>query len=174
MKRVIFSVLLLALILAVAGCGAISTGENAAEQAGEIADFTVPSGFSPEFGMNAADMLMFGYNHTDQRSHIFLMQIPESSDITAEELEQRMRDALASSQGQNSPEVVDGEEVSLMILGQEVTGVIGRGTSSTDDQTYRILTVPFTGKGGLAMLIYQRPESSWDQAEVDAFIASFN
>jgi hypothetical protein len=37
----------------------------------------------------------------------------------------------------------------------------------------RILTVPFTGDGGPALLMYQAPETAWDQAEVDAFIASF-
>jgi hypothetical protein len=33
--------------------------------------------------------------------------------------------------------------------------------------------VPFTGDGGPALLLFQTDEASWDQAVVDAFIASF-
>ena len=173
MKRFFLMSLLLIAALLVAGCGMISTGEDAAAQAGEIADFTVPAGFTPEFGMNVADVLMLGYNHSDERSHIFLMQAPESANITAEEMEQQLRESLASAQGQDRPEIVDREEVPLTILGQDVTGIVGTGTDSTENEGYRVLTVPFIGKGGPAVLIFERPEASWDQAEVDAFIASF-
>jgi hypothetical protein len=173
MKRTFTLILLSIIALALAGCGMISTGEEAAEQAGEIADFTVPDGFSPGFSMNLAGSTMVGYDHSDGRSHIFLMQAPDSAGITAEELEQQMRDAIASSQGQSPTEVVESEEVALTILGQDVTGVMGRGTSSEDNADYRVLTVPFAGKGGPAILIIERPEASWDQAEVDTFIASF-
>jgi hypothetical protein len=123
--------------------------------------------------MDVADMLMIGYDHSDGRSHIFLMQAPASANITVEEMERQMRDAIASSQGQNPAEVVESEEVQLTILGQDVTGIMGQGTRSEDNADYRILTVPFTGRGGPTLLIIERPEASWDQAEVDAFIASF-
>jgi hypothetical protein len=173
MKRYLTLILFSILALTLAGCGLVSTGEEAAEQAGEIADYTVPEGFRPSFSMDVADMLMIGYDHSDGRSHIFLMQAPASANITAEEMEQQMQDAIASSQGQGATEVVESEEVQLTILGQDVTGAMGRGTSSEDNADYRVLTVPFAGKGGPAILIIERPEANWDQAEVDAFIASF-
>jgi hypothetical protein len=172
-KRYLTLILFSIVALALAGCGMVSTGEEAAEQAGEIADYTVPEGFTPSFSMDVAGMLMIGYDYSDGNSHIFLMQAPTSANITAEEMEQQMQAAIASSQGQGTTEVIESEEVPLTILGQDVTGVMGRGTSSEDNADYRVLTVPFAGKGGPAILILERPEASWDQAEVDAFIASF-
>jgi hypothetical protein len=173
MKHFTTLVLLVIAGLILAGCGLVSTGEEAAEQAGAIADYTVPEGFSPSFSTDIAGMTMIGYDHTDGRSHIFLMQAPESANLTSEEMAQQMREGLAAAQGQEPTEVVQSEEVELTILGQNVTGFVGQGTSSDDDATYRVLTVPFAGRGGPALLIYERPESSWDQAEVDTFIASF-
>jgi hypothetical protein len=173
MKRYFTLILFGVVALALAGCGLVSTGEEAAEQAGDIADYTVPEGFTPSFSMDVADMLMIGYDHTDGRSHIFLMQAPATANITAEEMEQQMHDAIASSQGQDATEVVESEEVPLTIMGQDVTGVLGQGTNSEDNAAYRVLTVPFAGRGGPTLLIFERPEESWAQAEVDAFIASF-
>lgn len=173
MKRFSLFSLLLITLLATVGCGMISTGDDAANRAGDIADFTVPPGFTPGFSMNVADMVMIGYKHSDGRSHIFIMQAPESADITAEEMEQQLRQALSTAQGQDSPTITDGKEVALTIRGQDVTGVVGNGVSSSDDTSFRILTAPFTGKGGPAILIYQRPEADWSQTEADDFIASF-
>lgn len=173
MKRFYVLTLFFVAMMGMTGCGAVSTGEEADDQAGEIADFQVPAGFTPEFSMNVADMLMLGYNHSDGRSHIFLMQAPESANITAEEMEQQLRQALSTAQGQDSPTITDGREVTLTILGQEVTGVVGNGVSSSDNTTYRVLTVPFNGKGGPAILMYERPEAGWNQTEADDFIASF-
>jgi hypothetical protein len=173
MKRFLMFALLWGVALVAAGCGMVSTGETAGEKAGEIARFTVPAGFTPEFSMDVADTLMVGYNHTDGRSHIFLMQVPASSGLTQAQLEQSFSDAMARAQGDQAVETVETEETQVTIGGETVTASIGTGTSSSDNTTYRVLTVPFTGIGGPAVLVYQRPEAEWNQAEVDEFLGSF-
>ena len=45
--------------------------------------------------------------------------------------------------------------------------------SSAKAGAVRVLTVPFTGDGGPALLLYQTAEADWDQATVDDFLASF-
>ena len=173
MKRLTLFVLLLIAALTVAGCGLVATGDQAAERAAEIAQFELPAGFSPEAGVSLAGTTMVTYSHSDGRSHIFLIQAPESSGMTAAQLEQSLRDSLASSQGAGAVEMQDTEEVPLTIRGEQVTGLMGTGQSSSDNTSYSALTVPFTGDGGPALLMIQRPTDSWDQAEVDTFLASF-
>lgn len=168
MKRVTVLLLLLALV-AVAGCGLVSTGESAAEKAGEIATFDIPAGYTPDVGMDLAGTVMVGYSNAAADGHIYLIQAPASSNLSQAQLEQSLRDALDSS---DATAAVDVEEVPLTIRGEEVTGTLGTATGQ-DNTTMRVLTVPFTGNGGPALLLIQTAEASWDQAAVDDFIASF-
>lgn len=168
MKRVTVLLLLLALV-AVAGCGLVSTGESAAEKAGEIATFDIPAGYTPDVGMDLAGTVMVGYSNAAENGHIYLIQAPASSNLSQAQLEQSLRDALDSS---DANAAVDVEEVPLTIRGEEVTGTLGTATGQ-DNTTMRVLTVPFTGNGGPALLLIQTAEASWDQAVVDDLIASF-
>jgi len=168
MKRITVLLLLLAL-LAMAGCGLVSTGESAAEKAGEIATFDIPAGYTPDVGMDLAGTVMVGYSNAAENGHIYLIQAPASSNLSQAQLEQSLRDALDSS---DANAAVDVEEVPLTIRGEEVTGTLGTATGQ-DNTTMRVLTVPFTGNGGPALLLIQTAEARWDQAVVDDFIASF-
>ena len=59
----------------------------------------------------------------------------------------------------------------VTVRGQTVTLVLSEGTNSSG-QPYRTLTGVFQGKGGPALLSVEAPLSQWNQAEVDAFLAS--
>lgn len=172
MKRLSLALLSLILILLTAGCGLISTGESAAEKAGQIATFEIPAGYTPEVGMDLAGTVMVGYTGPDQNSHIYLIQAPASSNLSQEQLEQSLRDALASGQADQATETGELQEVPLTIRGEQVNATIGTSIGNSNTPM-RILTVPFTGNGGPALMLIQAPESSWDQAAIDAFIASF-
>lgn len=171
MKRLGTGIALLALVLATVGCGLISTGESAGEKASDIATFDIPAGFTPEVGMELAGVAMVGYIGSDENNRIFLIQAPESSNMTQAQLEQSLHDALNSA-GDSPGETVDAQEVPVTIRGEQVTATEGTGTGA-DNVAVRVLTVPFTGDGGPALLMFQTAEADWDQAEVDAFIASF-
>lgn len=43
---------------------------------------------------------------------------------------------------------------------------------ASHDQSYRVASAVFEGKGGTALVHISMPTASWDQAAVDAFIAS--
>lgn len=173
MKRIALFVMLLLLAALTAACGLVTTGEEAGAKAGEIADFTPPEGFTADFSMDVGGMLMIGYNRADSNSHLFLIQAPESSGVTTAQLEQSLRDAVASNQGSSAVETTTTEEIPVTIRGEDVTATVGTGTSGDNNRTVRVMTVPFTGNGGPALLLYQTDEGEWDQAEVDAFLASF-
>lgn len=171
MKRLSIGVLLLALVIAAAGCGLVSTGESAAENAGDIATFDIPAGFVPEVGMEIGGVTMVGYTGADESSRIFLIQAPESSNMSQEQLEQSLHDALNSA-GSGTGETLEAEELPITIRGEQVTATLGTGTGA-NDVAVRVLTVPFTGEGGPALLFIQMPEADWDQTMVNDFIASF-
>ncbi len=173
MKRITLFGLLLMLAALTAACGLVTTGEEAGAKAGEIADFTPPEGFTADFSMDVGGMLMIGYSRADSNSHLFLIQAPESSGVTTEQLEQSLRDAVASNQEGSAVETTTTEEIPVTIRGEDVTATVGTGTSGDNNRTVRVMTVPFTGNNGPALLLYQTDEAEWDQAEVDAFLASF-
>ena len=174
MKRIALFGLLFLLAALTAACGLVTTGEEAGAKAAEIAEFNPPEGFTADFSMDVGGMLMIGYNRADSNSHLFLIQAPESSGVTREQLEQSLRDAVASNQDSSAVETTTTEEIPMTIRGEEVTATVGTGTSGpNNERTMRVLTVPFTGNGGPALLLYQTDEAEWDQAEVDTFLASF-
>ncbi len=148
MKRLTLFVLLLIAALAVAGCGLVATGDQAAERAAEIAQFELPAGFSPEAGVSLAGTTMVTYSHSDGRSHIFLIQAPGSSGMTAAQLEQSLRDSLASSQGAGAVEMQDTEEVPLTIRGEQVTALPERLVIS---QTRVLEDVALAGRHGVPL-----------------------
>ena len=82
MKRIVLVGLFLVVALAAAGCGMIATGESAAEKAAQIAEFDVPEGFAPDFGMDVGGTVMVGYSQPNTSSHFFLIQAPESAGMT--------------------------------------------------------------------------------------------
>jgi hypothetical protein len=171
MKRIVLVGLFLVVALAAAGCGMIATGESAGEKAAQIAEFDVPEGFAPDFGMDVGGTVMVGYSQPNTSSHFFLIQAPESAGMTQAQLEQALRDALASGQGNEAVEATETEQIPVTIRGEEVTATVGSGSGSGG--AVRVLTVPFTGDGGPALLLYQTAEADWDQATVDDFLASF-
>ena len=172
MKRLILFILLLSALLGTAACGLVATGESAAEKATQIAAFDAPAGYVADFGMDVGGTVVVSYSNADTNGHFFLIQAPESSGMDREQLEKSLRDALASSAGNEAVEATEVEEVPMTIRGEEVTATVGSATGSGMG-AMRVLTVPFTGNGGPALLMYQVSEGDWDQAEVDAFIASF-
>lgn len=172
MKRLLILVMVMA-ALSLAGCGAFASGEATVERAERIATFDVPEGFTPGFSADLGGVLMVTYDHEDGRSHIIVTQAPESANVSREELEASVRRSLASSSAAEMVETSEMQEIPVTIRGEEVKGAIGTGTSSADGAAYRVLSVPFAGDGGPAIVLFQRPEAAWDQAEADGFIASF-
>ena len=81
---------------------------------------------------------MIGYNRadsSDSSGHLFLIQAPESSGVTTEQLEQSLRDAVASGQESSAVETTTTEEIPVTIRGEAVTATVGTGTSGDNNRT---------------------------------------
>jgi hypothetical protein len=139
------------------------------EVSATIADYTLPEGFQDGTALRLAGFSMVSYTGDDDQSHIYFFQLPAGVEVDQAEMERQFQSAAGRNYGSGNSKVVD--QIPATIRGQDTTLVVTEGSNS-DGQTYRQVLGMFPGKGGQAMVAFERPTSSWDQAEVDAFIAS--
>lgn len=147
--------------------------DQVVEVSASIAEYNLPSGFGEAYTTQLAGFSLVSYTGDDGHSHIYFFQLPAGVHMDPDEIERRLQET-AGDQDRNwdvSSEVVD--QVPATICSQEVTLVISEGVNH-DGQSYRQVSGMFQGKGGQALVVFERPVASWDQAEVDAFIASIH
>ena len=145
-----------------------SNADQVASAASAIADFEPPAGYSSDFTATLMGYTVAAYNPGDGHSHLYLVQSEEESD--AEKLAQMLSELVPGSSDWNTRLTVI-ENRPATLRGQETTLIISDGVDS-QGETYRQVTAAFQGKGGPALLVLSEPVESWDQSEVDAFIAS--
>ncbi len=163
------SVLAAASMLACApGASTKPGGADVSKTAAEIADFDLPSGYAPEFAGKLGNYTAVSYSPGDGHSHLYLVQSENADD--QEKLSEMLASLVPGSSDRHARMTVI-ENRTATIRRQAATVVISDGINS-DGQQYRQVTAGFQGKGGPALLVIEEPLTSWDQATVDAFIAS--
>ncbi len=173
----------------VCACGAVATlgalgwlGTAAARQVqtnpvqisavtSTIADIQLPAGYHSEVAIDFGNYRFVAYSSSDGRGQIMFVQAPALANVDQAALERYLEQA-ASSRGydRHTRSQVVGQ-IKATIREQPVTLVVQEGTNSHGD-AYRSLMGVFQGKGGPTLLSIEDPTSRWNQAEVDAFIAS--
>ncbi len=151
-----------------------TTMETNAQQVSEISDtmaeYDLPAGFGNGYAAHIAGFTVVGYTGNDGHSHVYFVQIPAGVKIDQGEIERQLDQAAGRPQNRRqSTRIVD--QVPTTIRGQETTLVLSEGINS-DDQPFREATAMFQGRGGQTLVVYETPTSSWNQADVDAFLAS--
>lgn len=144
---------------------------KAEDMAASIASYSLPAGFGDPSAAQLAGVTFVSYTGEDGHSHIQFFQLPAGVQLDPVEIEKQMRSSVgaAGREGPRDAKVVD--RLPAKIAGQDVTLVVSEGINS-DGQPFREVIGMFQGKGGQALVVYETPVSSWDQAQVDAFIAS--
>lgn len=142
--------------------------QDVSRAASEIADFSLPSGYVPEFAGRMGDYVAVSYNPGDGHSHLYLIQSRNAND--GQELS-KMLENLVPGSGDRHSRLTVIENGAATIRGEAATVVVSDGVNS-DGEQYRQVTAGFQGKGGPALLVIEEPLHRWDQASVDAFIAS--
>lgn len=136
----------------------------------EIADYALPSGFGDKFTLQLGGYSLVGYTGDDGHSHIYLAQADASTGVTLDAIEGWIQKS-AGSASESITDMHTVETVSGEIRGQQVDLVISEGTNH-DGDVYRQVSGLFEGVHGPAVVVISGPEATWDQARVDAFIAS--
>ena len=171
-----FSKILIPLILltGISACGSrysINTdGEQVTSTAAEIADFDLPAGYKADFSASLMGYSVAAFNPGDGHSHLYLIQSTDEAD--GEKLASMLDEvAPGSSDPQTRMRVVETRPVT--VGGHETTLVISEGTNG-EGESYRQASVAFPGQGGPALLVFSEPTSRWNQATVDALLASIH
>jgi len=154
---------------------AVSTNPVQATQTGhEIVDYTLPPGYHEVFAMNMGIIKMVAIGPQDESTDtmgLVLMQFPTGSNLSQEEMERQMSQALAQQGrgGFENMQVVGTQQVT--IKGQTVTLTASEGSGSSG-VVHRQVTGVFPGKDGLVMLMAFGAKDKWNQQALDEFLAS--
>jgi hypothetical protein len=142
-----------------------------AQIASKIADFKLPPGYKEDYGVEVADYAFASYTPGDDHSHILLIQVPPSVQVDQAALERQMTQVTQSQSRKRPSRLTTTGTSQVNVRGQSVKFVVSEGTNS-EGQAYRQMTGMFQGKHGLVLLTVEEPTSRWNQAAIDAFIAS--
>jgi hypothetical protein len=170
----------------VAGLGATLLGTRLAGRAfitnpdrvqavgSQIADYDVPPGYGELFAMNMMGIKVVAIGPSSVPSDfmmIMLMQFPPGMDVGQGEMERQVERALARQAGLGNAEMTSVGREEATIKGELVKLTVREGTTDRGEQV-RQVTGLFEGEEGPAILMISGDLSTWDQAMVDAFIAS--
>jgi hypothetical protein len=102
---------------------------------------------------------------------ITLMQFPAGMDISRQEMERQIEQALARQVGLGSADMQVVGRQEITVKGEPITLTVREGTSDGGDRL-RQLTGVFPGKSGPTMLVIMGEVSAWDEKMVERFITS--
>jgi hypothetical protein len=158
-----------------AGNSNFVSSEDAPAAAAQIADFTLPAGFYPSGGMHTFGMSLVAYEHSDGQSHLFLFQMPSwvqgNAEAMRRQMEQQMQRSATTYGNDRLSNLRAVETVQVTVRGEPATFTMMEGTNS-DGTPFRMMSGMFQGRNGLVFLTIARPAGSWNQGEIDAFLAS--
>ena len=140
----------------------------------QIADYTVPPGYEEMFAMNFMGIKLVAIGPVAPATDfmtIMMMQFPSGLEISREEMERQVQQALSRQIGLGSADMKAIGHQEATIRGESVELTISQGTTDSGEQL-RQVTGLFQGDGGPAMLIITGQEAAWDQEAADRFIAS--
>ena len=147
--------------------------QEVAQIASEIADFSLPEGYTTQYGIKISNFSMVQYTTRNEDNYIFLTQFPAGTSINPDEMMRQIRDNSRnpnSSWYNTDTHLV--EQKPTTIRGEETTLSINEGTND-QGELYRLANVKFQGNGeGPALLMIVGPADQWDETMVEDFISS--
>ena len=153
--------------------------ENPAEAgviADEIADFTLPSGYSANMAMGFAGirMVVIGPENFDnsQGMFIMLMEYPSAFAGNPEDMKRQMEDSLAQQSGIRARNMSEAYIEEVVINGEKVDLAVTEGTDENGNSLRQIIGVFESKSGSPAMLMMMGDPNSWDTEAYNSFIQS--
>ena len=147
--------------------------QEVAQIASEIADFTIPEGFTTQYGLKISSLSMVQYTTRSEDTYIFLTQFPAGISINPDEMMRQIKDNIRNPQSpwyNTDMQLV--EQKPVTIGGEETTLSFSQGTSD-QGVPYHMVNAKFRGKGpGPSLLVIVGPADQWDTKMVEDFIAS--
>ena len=154
---------------------AIITNPDRVQAVGkQIADYSVPSGYEEMLAMNLMGMKLVAIGPstpTTANTMIMLMQFPAGMEVSRQQMERQVEQALARQIGLGGADMTSVGKEETVIKGAPVTLTVREGTTNRGERM-RQLTGLFEDKSGPTILMITGEAAAWDQEMVDEFIAS--
>ncbi len=149
----------------------ITDADAAATAARAIADYDLPTGYKEQMGLNLFGVSMVAIASDASRPMVMLMQMPKTEGVDPKQVELQFQQAMQSQMSKQNLKMRVVGYRDVTIRGQAVKLAVSEGTGG-QDVSMREETGPFQGKGGLAYIVILGPKATWNEAIVDAFLAS--
>jgi hypothetical protein len=151
-----------------ASTAVVQAPEQVRTMSREIADYTLPPGFDEGVGMNMIVMKMVMHARRADAGIIMMAALPSGQNVNEEDLKRGLQQGMAGGSG--NVRLESNRELTLTVAGKPVTAREQTGVLDTGTRV-KSLSFPFTSSKGLAFTMIMMNEASWNQAEVDAFVA---
>jgi len=147
--------------------------EEVAKTAQGIVEYKLPAGYKEMFGMSffGFDMVAFGPDQKSPEQIIMLMQFPKGISMSQDEMEKQMEQAFQQQTGQKGMNLKVTGQTTTTLRDQKVNFTIREGTDS-EGKAVRQMSGVFEGKKGTVLLMIIGTPQTWNQGNIDAFIAS--
>ena len=126
----------------------------------------------PDYSFSAGGFKLVGYDPGDNHSHLLLVQAPDWLKLNQADFEKQLRrdfgDMLGWGEKKEST-IVDRR--TLRVAGEPVEFAISEGVNS-DGGDYRAMAGVWDGRNGPVLIYIEEPVTRWNQAAIDAFVAS--
>jgi hypothetical protein len=144
----------------------------AAEVAGSIVDYELPSGYEEQGAMNFLGFRMAFISGRDEQAVIMLAEFPAALAGDEEQMQQQMRDAFSNQTGSQNVNLDFVGSETVTINGAEATLGTYEGTDDQGNSMRQILGVFETKSGSPGMLMIIGNQNNWDEGGISRFLDS--
>jgi len=152
----------------------VSEPAEVKELSAEIADYTLPPGYSEIVGMRmlGSAMIAISRDQVDPDDMlIMLMSSPGGADVDQALLEKQLAAGLRQQFSMQGLELTLDKIETRTINGEEVALTYRKG-EDTFDTPYRQMSALFNSNKGTVFILVQGTEAGWDQEALDSFLDS--
>jgi hypothetical protein len=153
------------------GQAMVTNPADAAKVGQEIANYEKPAGYNEQMAMNIAGVKMVMMTGGEGSSGVIMMMQAPAGSLSEADLKARMQQSLNQSLGRKNISFSSVGSQDVTIRGKTVKMEMLEGTNENGTKIRQGIAV-FNGNGGPTVLMMMGSEAEWDQAKIDAFLAS--
>lgn len=154
--------------LTVALAHRLTDAERVHRLAQQIAGFDLPAGFQADYGVEMLGYVITAYRSGD--AHLTLVQAPPGIIPEEQAIRGYVTNEDSAATWRDERLVYTTERV----IRDQTAQITLTDRTNGSGQSYRSLNMVFRGRQGTALLVINQPIAQWDEAAVEAFIASIH
>jgi len=141
--------------------------------ANEFVHYELPSGYTEKMGMDLViyKMILIGASDPSSNKPLIFLAHFDTPGVSADEMSQQMRQSVQQQGGTSGLNMKVVETRKVTINGQETTLTVSEGSDSSGLSLRQWVTA-FPAKKGTVLLLIQGSTEEWDDASLNAFLAS--